>query len=96
MVAERGAPRPTGLVIEREGGQVVLPLAAVDGSHGELVTLQGDAGEYSDLPPFVRLHYRVIDEEIAMRDELDEDFQVGEDDANSDGSIHGQPVRTSD
>lgn len=77
VVSERGASRPTGLVIEREGTEVVVPLAAVHGAHGELLTLTGQADQYRTLPPFIRREYRVIDEEMEMQEELEEDFQVG-------------------
>lgn len=81
VVAERDAARPTGLVIEHEhdGGERVLPLTEVHGAHGELVTLTADSSHYRDLPRFVRTGYRVIDEEMEMREQLDEDFQVGAD-----------------
>jgi hypothetical protein len=79
VVAEPGQDRPTGLVIARNGSTRLLPLSAVSSSDGSSVRLRGPASSYDELPLFNRPGYRVIDEELAVRMELDdEDFQIGE------------------
>ncbi|MBI2766151.1 MAG: PRC-barrel domain-containing protein [Chloroflexi bacterium] len=84
VVAEPGHGRPTGLVIARNGTTRLLPLSAVSSSDGSIVRLRGPASSYDELPLFNRPGYRVLDEELAVRMELDdEDFQIGEAEPNS-------------
>lgn len=77
VVAERGERRASGLVIQRNGNQSVLPLTAVASSDGRRIILREPLAEYRELPPFQRAGYRVIDEELAASMEIEEDFEIG-------------------
>lgn len=87
VVAERGEQRPSGLVIFANGAERVLPLSAVSGSDGTFIRLREDASHYRDLPYFQRSQFRVIDEEMAVAEELDEDFVVGGEEDFSDDAF---------
>jgi len=77
VVAERGERQASGLVLQKNGNEMVLPLSAVHSAEGARIVLRGEAGQYRELPPFYHAGYRVIDEELEASMEIDEDFQIG-------------------
>lgn len=88
VVAERGERRASGLVIQRNGNEMVLPLEAVQTADGSRIVLRDEAARYRELPPFYRAGYRVIDEELEAAMEIEEDFQIGADEnANEPQSV---------
>jgi hypothetical protein len=92
VVSERGETRASGLVVSTSGGLRVLPLTAIAKANGASITLRDSASAYRELQHFHRARYRVIDEEMAVAEELDEDFLVGaEDPAIDPESRHEDP-----
>lgn len=87
VAANRETGRATGLVIERNGDRVLVPLDAVRDSQGKTVTLEGTSDAYRELPLFNRYAYRLLDQDMEtqeMREWMEsmgiEDFQIGEED----------------
>ncbi|MCC7364525.1 MAG: PRC-barrel domain-containing protein [Dehalococcoidia bacterium] len=87
VAAEPGSGRASGLVLERNGFAVMVPLRAVIEAPRNRVVLAGTADDYSDLPPFDRAGYRLLDHEferqevqLLMEQQGIEDFEIGSDD----------------
>ncbi|MGE5597013.1 MAG: PRC-barrel domain-containing protein [Hyphomicrobiales bacterium] len=87
IAADQQTGRPTGLVIERNGNQLLVPLRAIQQSDGRTVTLHGTGESYEDLRPFQRGSFRLLDEELEREETRQwmaemgvDDFQIGGED----------------
>ena len=84
VAADPQSGRPVGLVVNRNGNDLLVPLRHVRDSDGAQVVLGGTVDELTALPPFNRAGYRLLDREYE-RDETRrwmesigmQDFQIG-------------------
>lgn len=84
VAADQQSGRPVGLVVSRNGNDLLVPLRKVQTSDGAQVVLGGTVDELTSLPPFNRGRYRLLDREYEREETRQwmesmgvQDFQIG-------------------